>query len=105
MGVQSSCLCNDRLPNGSPDFAKINHMADAADHTIDAIGLVCPEPLMIVRNKVRGMAVGETVSVVATDPSTVRDFTNFCRFMGHDLARSTRDGELYRFVIRKGERG
>lgn len=57
---------------------------------------------MIVRNKVRSMAAGETVSVVATDPSTVRDFTNFCRFMGHELARSTRDGELYTFVIRKG---
>lgn len=77
-------------------------MAHPADHAIDAVGLVCPEPLMIVRNKVRSMAPGETVSVVATDPSTVRDFTNFCRFMGHELARSTRDGELYRFVIRKG---
>ena len=77
-------------------------MAHAADHAIDAVGLVCPEPLMIVRNKVRSMAPGETVSVVATDPSTVRDFTNFCRFMGHELARSTRDGELYSFVIRKG---
>ena len=76
-------------------------MDDAADHAIDAVGLLCPEPLMIVRNKVRSMAPGETVSVVATDPSTVRDFTNFCRFMGHELARSTRDGELYRFVIRK----
>ena len=76
-------------------------MDDAADHDIDAVGLVCPEPLMIVRNKVRSMAPGESLSVVATDPSTVRDFTNFCRFMGHDLARSTRDGELYRFVIRK----
>ena len=77
-------------------------MPHAPDHAIDAIGLVCPEPLMIVRNKVRSMAPGETVSVVATDPSTVRDFTNFCRFMGHELARSTREGELYRFLIRKG---
>lgn len=76
-------------------------MGHLADHAIDAVGLVCPEPLMIVRNKVRSMAAGETVSVVATDPSTVRDFTNFCRFMGHELARSTHDGELYRFVIRK----
>ena len=74
---------------------------DAADHAIDAVGLECPEPLMILRNTVRGMAVGETVSVVATDPSTVRDFTNFCRFMGHEMAASSRDGERYRFVIRK----
>ena len=73
-----------------------------ADYAIDATGLVCPEPLMIVRNKVREMACGETVSIVATDPSTVRDFTNFCRFMRHELAESSRDGERYRFLIRKG---
>ena len=74
---------------------------DATDHAIDAVGLECPEPLMILRNKVRAMAVGETVSVVATDPSTVRDFTNFCRFMGHELAESSADGDRYRFTIRK----
>lgn len=72
------------------------------DYTIDAKGLECPEPLMIVRNKVREMAVGETVGVVATDPSTVRDFANLCRFKGHELAASWRDGALFRFVIRKG---
>lgn len=73
-----------------------------ADHMIDATGLLCPEPLMIVRNKVRGMAVGETVGIVATDPSTVRDFTNFCRFRGHSLVESERDGDRFRFTIRKG---
>lgn len=74
---------------------------EGTDHAIDVVGLECPEPLMILRNKVRSMAVGETVSVVATDPSTVRDFTNFCRFMGHELAASSTQGERYRFVIRK----
>lgn len=74
---------------------------DTTDHAIDAQGLECPEPLMILRNKVRSMVEGETVSVVATDPSTVRDFTNFCRFMGHELAESYRDGDRYRFTIRK----
>lgn len=71
------------------------------DYAIDAVGLECPEPLMIVRNKVRGMSSGETVSVVATDPSTVRDLSNFCRFMGHELVTSEREGERYQFVIRK----
>lgn len=59
---------------------------------------------MLVRNTVRAMAAGETVSIAATDPSTVRDFSNFCRFMGHELVESARDGERYRFVIRKGSR-
>lgn len=74
---------------------------NGTDYAIDAVGLECPEPLMIVRNKVRGMSSGETVSVVATDPSTVRDLSNFCRFMGHELMTSEREGERYLFVIRK----
>ncbi|MYD97014.1 MAG: sulfurtransferase TusA [Gammaproteobacteria bacterium] len=75
---------------------------NGTDYAIDAVGLECPEPLMIVRNKVRGMSSGETVSVVATDPSTMRDLSNFCRFMGHELVTSERNGERYLFVIRKG---
>ena len=47
-----------------------------ADYTLDATGLLCPEPLMIVRNKVREMATGEVLHVIATDPSTGRDFHN-----------------------------
>lgn len=72
-----------------------------ADRHVDAVGLKCPEPLMMVRNAVREMGRGETVSVVATDPSTVRDFKNLCRFMGHELAVQERDGERYLFLIRK----
>ena len=74
----------------------------STEREIDALGLLCPEPLMLLRNAVRGMASGERVCVLATDPSTVRDFTNFCRFMGHELVRSERDGERFSFVIRKG---
>ena len=73
-----------------------------ADEEIDATGLVCPEPLMIVRNKVREMGSGEVLHVVATDPSTGRDFNNFCRFMGHDLLLERQAGERFEYWIRKG---
>ena len=72
-----------------------------ADFEIDAVGLVCPEPLMIVRNKVREMRPGETVHIVATDPSTTRDFRNFCRFMGHALRELGASGPRLEFVIEK----
>ena len=76
-----------------------------ADFEIDAVGLICPEPLMIVRNKVREMQPGETVHIVATDPSTTRDFRNFCRFMGHALhelgASGSDTGPRLEFVIEK----
>lgn len=72
------------------------------DHEIDTTGLFCPEPLMLVRNKVRNMNVGERLLIKATDPSTHRDFTNFCRFMGHTLELAEEGDSVHKFVIRKG---
>ena len=59
-----------------------------ATHELDAIGLRCPEPVMMVRKKVRLMADGETLLVSADDPSTTRDIPSFCRFMDHTLVAS-----------------
>lgn len=74
----------------------------SADAHLDAVGLVCPEPLMLVRNQVRSMRSGQLLHVTATDPSTRRDLSDFCRFMGHTLVDAqARDGR-YEFWIRKG---
>ena len=57
---------------------------------------------MIVRNKVRELRHGEVLYVVATDPSTDRDFRDFCRFMGHELLSKAQVGERLEYRIRKG---
>lgn len=65
---------------------------------------MCPEPLMLVRNKIRELEAGQVLHITATDPSTHRDFINFCRFMGHELARSEVDGKILEYWIIKGPR-
>ena len=72
------------------------------DFDLDATGLLCPEPLMLVRNKVREMSSAQILFVQATDPSTGRDFNNFCRFMGHELLAEHQEGDTYHFWIKKG---
>jgi tRNA 2-thiouridine synthesizing protein A len=57
---------------------------------------------MLVRNRVRELRSGEVLHVVATDPSTGRDFRDFCRFMGHALLAERRDGPVLEYWIRKG---
>ncbi|WP_113721460.1 sulfurtransferase TusA [Aeromonas salmonicida] len=74
-----------------------------ATHELDAIGLRCPEPVMMVRKKVRLMAHGETLLVSADDPSTTRDIPSFCRFMDHTLVASETEQAPYRYLIRKGQ--
>ena len=56
---------------------------------------------MLVRHAVRSMAVGEVLHITATDPSTHRDFEQFCRFVGHELERAELDGPVYEYWIRK----
>jgi tRNA 2-thiouridine synthesizing protein A len=71
------------------------------DHILDASGLFCPEPVMLLHNKIRDMSVGETVQVLCTDPSTQRDIPKFCHFLGHELlARDEFEGH-YRYLLRK----
>ncbi len=72
-----------------------------AHHHLDATGLLCPEPVMMLHNKVRDMAPGEVLEVRATDPSTERDIPKFCQFLGHTLLTQEQDGDLYLYWIEK----
>ena len=76
----------------------------AADFTLDTRGLRCPEPVMLVRKKVREMDKGATLLVVADDPATTRDIPAYCRFLEHELVASEVAGAPYRYLIRKGGR-
>ena len=67
-----------------PTYAHAGGVLDF-DEALDTTGLVCPEPLMLVRNAVRKLAGGAVLRVIATDPTTERDFQHFCQFMGHSL--------------------
>ncbi|MFH8135916.1 sulfurtransferase TusA [Pantoea osteomyelitidis] len=72
------------------------------DQTLDALGLRCPEPVMMVRKTVRHMADGETLLIIADDPATTRDIPGFCRFMEHTLLMQETDALPYKFLIKKG---
>jgi tRNA 2-thiouridine synthesizing protein A len=74
---------------------------NSADHTLDALGLRCPEPVMMVRLQMRKMQVGETLLIVADDPATTRDIPAFCRFMDHELVASDTTELPYRYVVKK----
>ncbi len=73
------------------------------DHILDATGLLCPEPVMLLHNRIRDMAAGETLQVLATDPSTERDIPRFCTFLGHELLQQDRVDDHYRYLLRKQE--
>ena len=77
-------------------------MNPESDVDIDAKGLRCPEPLMVVRNKMMDMESGQVIKVTATDPSTSWDFPNFCKFLNHELVHQETEDDIYVYWIKKG---
>lgn len=77
-------------------------MSVQAQHQLDATGLMCPEPVMLLHNKIDEMAAGEILEVLATDPSTQRDIPKFCAFLEHELLEQREEGKHYVYLIRKG---
>ena len=71
--------------------------------SIDAIGLKCPEPVMLLHAAMRRLAPGQELTLRATDPSTERDVPNFCEFLGHALLIARREGNEFLYRIRKAE--
>ena len=68
---------------------------------LDARGLYCPEPVMLLHNKVRDIPAGTFLRLRATDPSTQRDVPKFCLFLGHQLVSSTEEADEYIYLIQK----
>ncbi|WP_404377320.1 sulfurtransferase TusA [Vreelandella aquamarina] len=73
---------------------------NAFDAALDTTGLYCPEPIMLMHNKVRDMASGQVLKVVATDPATTRDVPKFCQFLGHELLNQHSADDQYTYFIR-----
>jgi tRNA 2-thiouridine synthesizing protein A len=71
---------------------------------LDATGLLCPEPVMMLHKAVREVQEGELIQVTATDPSTKRDIPKFCNFLGHELVSQSETEKEYQFIIRKNKK-
>ena len=76
---------------------------DAPWEHIDATGLKCPEPVMLLHAAMRRLSPGDELTLDATDPSTERDVPNFCEFLGHSLLLAERHYNIFHYRIRKSQ--
>ncbi|WP_348751909.1 sulfurtransferase TusA family protein, partial [uncultured Aquincola sp.] len=54
-----------------------------AHKEIDTRGMNCPLPILKAKKALADMASGEVLKVVATDPSSTRDFQAFAKQTGN----------------------
>lgn len=71
------------------------------DRQIDCTGLFCPMPIVKTREAMTQMTEGQVLEMLSDDPASDPDMRSWARNTGHELLDVTRNGAVYRFVIRK----
>ena len=70
--------------------------------TLDTSGLQCPLPVLKAKKALKAMAPGDRITVISTDPGSVKDFEAFCEATGDTRLESTEQEGAYNFLIEKG---
>ena len=76
-------------------------LPDGIDHTIDAIGLYCPEPILKLAETMKAMQDGQTLKILADDPGSLEDIPAWCRRTGNQLLSIEQTASIICAIIRK----
>lgn len=72
------------------------------DDDLDAIGLLCPLPVLKARKRLKSLEKGQILRLQATDPAAVIDVPHFCAEQGHELVgqddQSGPEGVTFYFI-------
>ncbi|XBC39624.1 MAG: sulfurtransferase TusA [Buchnera aphidicola (Chaetogeoica yunlongensis)] len=71
------------------------------DYFLDLRKLRCPEPIMLIRKKMREINFGNTLLILSDDPSTIRDIPKYCQYLNHKLLKINTKNIFFQFLIKK----
>ena len=71
------------------------------DHELDARGLLCPLPVLKAAKRMRGLAPGDVLRLLADDPAAVVDVPHFCAEQGPELVSATEEDGVQVYLIRR----
>lgn len=71
------------------------------DQELDLSGLSCPMPLLKTKQALNRLEPGKVLRVIATDPSSERDFKAFSEQSGVPLLQASREDQKYVYCLQK----
>ncbi len=77
-------------------------MTISADIELDLTGLMCPMPLLKAKLALNQMSAAQILKVVATDPSSEKDFQLFAAQSNNKILEFRKDESAYFYWIEKG---
>lgn len=71
------------------------------DAELDALGLLCPLPVLKARKRLQGLRSGQILKVLADDPAAQIDMPHFCAETGHELMSMADEADHQVYLLRK----
>jgi len=71
------------------------------DEKLDAKGMMCPMPIVMLTKKMKTMSAGQTLELVADDEGALEDVPAWVSRTGNELIEQKNDGGKYYFTIKK----
>jgi len=68
--------------------------------TVDARNMTCPMPLLKLKQALNQIDKGDTVFLMATDPSSKRDFFSFAKMVNHTIDLQENNHEFHYYVTK-----
>jgi tRNA 2-thiouridine synthesizing protein A len=68
---------------------------------IDARGMRCPIPVLKARKAMAAVAVGEALTLMATDAMAPLDLRHFCHEAGHEFVSETQEDGVFHLTVRR----
>lgn len=63
---------------------------------LDTRGLICPLPVIRTQDRIKTLAAGTLLDVIASDPGAMHDIPAWCRVHGHEVVDMHRqDREIH----------
>jgi tRNA 2-thiouridine synthesizing protein A len=69
--------------------------------TLNALGKKCPIPIIMLAERVRDVAVGQTIEVLADDPAAKTDVPAWCLLKSHEFVRTVNLPAGWSFLVRR----
>ncbi len=72
-----------------------------ADAKLNCIGIYCPGPIAMTRDKIGTIDIGQVLKVDTDDPSAEEDLPRWARRTGHQVINVEKSGATVTFYIRR----
>jgi tRNA 2-thiouridine synthesizing protein A len=76
-------------------------MSEGEDDVLDARGMACPQPILVMAAAMKELKGGQLLKVLADDPGALEDIPVWCKRTGNQMISITEEGGTITAYIRK----